>query len=426
MRFAALLCAALPLCGAGLRVGTFRADATPAMGEPLIWVAPVKQVLDPLWAKGVILDDGRTRYVLTTLDWCGIGGSTHRLFRTKIAKAAGTDVEHVVVQTLHQHTAPYIIGDAYEITDKLPAPPLRMSQAYLEKVTDAIAAAVKEAAGKLEPFDSVGTGTARVEQVASQRRIFLKGKLVSRVSTAGKDPAMAAAEEGFIDPDIRTVTLARGKTPLARLHFYATHPQTFCCDGRVTADFVGAAREAREAAGKVFELYFTGCAGNVTVGKYNDTSDGARAVLAKHLEAAMAASEDATRYAPAGKAVWRTAPLTLPKKTVLKPEGKTPDSIYRAATSRVFAERKEPVQTASLQIGGANLVFLPGEPMLEFQKYAQGLGRFVAVAGYGDISPEYICTDRAFEEGGYEPTAANGGPGSEKALKEAIRKLLGR
>jgi hypothetical protein len=162
------------------------------------------------------------------------------------------------------------------------------------------------------------------------------------------------------------------------------------------------------------------------VGKYNDQSEAARAALAKRLEAAMAAAEGATRYAAAGKPVWRSVPLTLPKKPAPKEDGRTPDMIYRAATSRVFQERKEPLQTASLAIGGTNLLFLPGEPMLEFQKYAQGLGRFVAVAGYGDINAEYICTDRAFEEGGYEPNSANGGPGEEKALKDAIRKLLGR
>jgi hypothetical protein len=66
--------------------------------------------------------------------------------------------------------------------------------------------------------------------------------------------------------------------------------------------------------------------------------------------------------------------------------------------------------------------------MLEFQSYAQRLRpeSFVAVAGYGDISPGYLCTDQAFAQGGYEPSASNAGPGTEALLKEAIRKLLGR
>jgi hypothetical protein len=66
--------------------------------------------------------------------------------------------------------------------------------------------------------------------------------------------------------------------------------------------------------------------------------------------------------------------------------------------------------------------------MLEFQRYAQEQGQddFVVLAGYGDMSPGYLCTDRAFVEGGYEPGASNAGPGTEVRVKEAIRKLLGR
>ena len=64
--------------------------------------------------------------------------------------------------------------------------------------------------------------------------------------------------------------------------------------------------------------------------------------------------------------------------------------------------------------------------MVEFQKYAQSLrpNGFVAVAGYGDISPGYLCTDRAMEEGGYEPGAANSGPGTEAAVKKVIQELF--
>jgi hypothetical protein len=50
---------------------------------------------------------------------------------------------------------------------------------------------------------------------------------------------------------------------------------------------------------------------------------------------------------------------------------------------------------------------------------------FVAVAGYGDRGPGYICRASAFGEGGYEPTSANVTPASETALKKAIAALLG-
>jgi hypothetical protein len=74
-----------------------------------------------------------------------------------------------------------------------------------------------------------------------------------------------------------------------------------------------------------------------------------------------------------------------------------------------------------------HIVHLPGEPMLEFQLYAQRQRpeAFIAVAGYGDGCTTYICTDQAFAEGAYEPRAAAVARGSEEILKTAIRQLLG-
>ena len=129
-------------------------------------------------------------------------------------------------------------------------------------------AAAQEAATRLEPFDRIGTGQAKVERVASTRRLRdEKGRPLTRYSSGAKNPKMAEAPEGHIDPWLKTITLARGDKPLVRLHYYATHPQTFCCDGRASADFVGMAREAVEREDKVFQIYFTGCAGDVTAGK---------------------------------------------------------------------------------------------------------------------------------------------------------------
>jgi len=50
--------------------------------------------------------------------------------------------------------------------------------------------------------------------------------------------------------------------------------------------------------------------------------------------------------------------------------------------------------------------------------------RFVAVAGYGEGGPGYICTDEAHAEGGYEPTQSMVAPPTESLLKSAIAELL--
>ena len=49
----------------------------------------------------------------------------------------------------------------------------------------------------------------------------------------------------------------------------------------------------------------------------------------------------------------------------------------------------------------------------------------VVVAGYGDDGPAYLCPEKAYVEGGYEPSASNVKPESEALLKKAIAALLG-
>lgn len=413
---------------AELRVAAFRADLTPRLGEPLIWVKPASEVMDPLWAKGVVLDDGRQRVVICAVDWCGIGGTIHDALRGRMADAARTHVSRVALQSVHQHTAPYADGSAYQVMRAEGNPPLLLSPEFLKDAGDRLAQAVTQAVTRLEPFDHVGTGKAEVERVASARRVLHDGRLLTRFSTGGKDPLMAQLPEGPVDREIRTIAFAKGEKPIARLHYYASHPQTFCCDGRVTADFVGAARERTEIREKVPQIYFTGCAGNVTVGKYNDGSVAAREGLAVRMQAGMEASCAATVYEPVRAFKWRTTALRLPAKPAPTGADPAPEARYRAALGVAFASSSRTIETSALEIGSAVILHLPGEPFLEYQQFAQSLGRgrFITVAGYGNITPGYLCTDAAYGEGGYEPSASYTGPGTEAAMKKAIRALLSR
>lgn len=426
--------------GPALRISTFRCDVTPPPGEPLIWATPLVEALDPLLAKGIVIDAGDSRYVLCAVDWCEICNGSDLAFRSAMALAAGTDAARVALHSVHQHAAPYADVEAHRLLDVAPEPPLRLSDIFLQDIAARLAAAVAESIARLEPFDQIGIGMAKVERVASTRRLPGEGgKIIVRYSGGAKDPKLAEAPEGDIDPFVRTITFARGGKPIARLHYYATHPQTFCCDGRASSDFVGLAREALEKKEGIFQVYFTGCAGDVTAGKYNDGTVEARSGLRERLLAGMEASIAATELSPAGSVEWRTVPVTFPLRSdkgytiedwrarLADPKAAIGARVYEAAIPIAFAARiRRPIEVSALRIGRARILQLPGEPMLTFQKYAQELAGdgFIAVAGYGDCGPGYICTDRAYDEGGYEPTASNVGKGSEAILKGAIRELL--
>lgn len=84
------------------------------------------------------------------------------------------------------------------------------------------------------------------------------------------------------------------------------------------------------------------------------------------------------------------------------------------------------LDVSSYRLGPATILHLPGEAFVEYQLYAQSLrpNDFVAVAAYGQLGTGYICTDKAFAEGGYEPTQSFVGPPTESLLKASIRQLL--
>ncbi|MCX8038095.1 MAG: hypothetical protein N3D11_13780 [Candidatus Sumerlaeia bacterium] len=420
----------------------FSFDATPPIGHPLCggWIKPLEVVDAPLMGKGIILSDGRTRYVLCALDWCELRTASYDLMRRKMAEAAAVPESQVALQTVHPHNAPMADLRAQELIERETSPPAHLDVTFMHAVAGRAAAAVRQAADRLEPFTHIGYGKAKVEKFASTRRIPQpNGKVLVRSSSA-KSATLHAAPEGRIDPWLRTVTFFNGSKPLVRLHYYASHPMSFYGDGRGSPDTPGWARAQLEAEEGIPHIYFTGCGGDVGAGKYNDGTPDARAALIERLVAGMKGAVAATTVTAATALVWKTAEVHFARRTepefsenhlrqVMADVQAPVARRLNAALALAFYERlaaRPTIEISCLKIGPVRVIHLPGEPFVEYQIYAQSLkpDDFVAVAGYGDCGMGYICTDRAFAEGGYEPTVSLVGPPSEERLKSAIAQLL--
>jgi hypothetical protein len=190
----------------------------------------------------------------------------------------------------------------------------------------------------------------------------------------------------------------------------------------------------------VAQIYFTGCGGDVTAGKYNDGSPAAKMAMSKQLYSGMIRAIAATRRVEVREFSWKSlevplAPRTEPefseealRKTMADPGGTAVKRLV-ASLRLAWMERlrsRSTIDLARLRIGPADIVHLPGEPFVEYQLHAQAArsDRFVAVAGYGEGGPGYICTDAALKEGGYEPSMSAVGPPTEARLKSAVEELL--
>ncbi|HEX4613096.1 MAG TPA: hypothetical protein VH092_33215 [Urbifossiella sp.] len=424
-----------------LHLATFRCDVTPPLGHPLCggWIEPVRGVDDPLQALGVVLLGGAKPVVFCVLDWVAVRNEAFRSWRRALAEAAHTTPEHVHIHAVHPHNAPFADNEAQRLIAVAKAPP-SLDLDFFNDCVKRSADALRTALPRARRFTHVGTGSTRVNEVASSRRIVIDGVARFSRTSATKSREVRDHPEGLIDPVLRTLSFWDGDRPLAALHYYACHPMSYYGDGRVSADFCGLARQKRQDEDEaVFQVYFNGCAGNVTAGKYNDGARENRAVLRDRMHAAMTAAWRGTTRTAVDGFEWRFEPVRLPprreaafgeeaSRAALNDEKATAARRNNAAFQLAWLKRTEtPIEVGCLDFGGRVLsLHLPGEAFVEYQLAAQRMrpDASVFVAAYGDDGPGYIPTARAYIEGGYEPTVALSGPDSEEILLRAARKLF--
>jgi hypothetical protein len=381
--------------------------------------------------------------VLATLDCVGAYGSGHDLFRAALAEAASTTPQRVMLTSVHQHDSCAMTLDIQDVLDEYGLDLQVTDRAYCQDVRRRAAAAVKQSMAMRRDVTHIGTGQARVDRVASNRRVLGDDGKVAMVRwSACRDEAGRNAPEGLIDPYLKAVTLFDGDKAIVTISHYATHPMSHYGQGAVSADFCGLARARRQQDNPdCFQIYTTGCAGNVTAGKYNDGSPQARIDLTNRMVAAMRAASDAVERQPLGDVTMRNVELMLPVRetdgfdqatcqAVLRDEVDDPfNKAQRPAFALAWRKRAgQPIDLPVLELGPATLLLLPAESFIEFQIAAQQMrpDGFVMTMAYGNGAPGYICTDIAYEQGGYESgRPAYTGVGAEAVMMNGLRAALG-
>lgn len=429
---------------AGFRLAIFSADVTVPPGHPLMagGIKPAEKIADPLFARGWVLLGAEKPLVLVAVDWCEIRNAAYDRWRRALAEAAGTDPARVLLTSVHVHDAPVADLDAETVLRARGAAGSVCDREFHETAVRRVAAALKDSLKSPRGVTHLGLGQAKVEQVASNRRYVLPDSAVRFDRTSRtKNPEARSAAEGTIDPWLKTLSFWDGPEPLAAVHAYAVHPMSYYGNGEVSADFVGLARSWMQTnLPGVFQIYVSGCSGNVTAGKYNDGSPENRPVLARRVYRAMQASWADTKRHPLERALFRAVPLRLeprdsPGFTVAELEkrlAEDPRPFGQCLAALGLSWRKrcaagQPIDVPMVDFGPAQLLLLPAESYVEFQLFAQESrrGAFVMVMGYGECAPGYIPIERAWEEN--DANLADWcwvAPGAEARLKRAIEAVF--
>jgi len=428
-----------------LQIAAFAADVTPPRGHPLLagLIASAKEIADPLHARGFVLRGVGKPIVFVAIDWCEIRNDAHARWRDVLAKAADTEPARVLVHSVHQHDAPLADVLAQQLLRKFKVEGgAILDLTFHERCVEKTAQALRDALTMPQTVTHLGLGVAQVEKLASNRRVDNPDGTFHFSRTSASAKQYGTAPEGLIDPVLRTLSFWDGDKPLLALHAYAVHPMSWYGQGVVSWDFPGRARERRQGDQPgVFQIYASGCSGNVTAGKYNDGARENRPILADRLYQAMKRAWQETKRHPLEGVRFSSTPLRL--------EPRAEPAFQVAALQGVLADPKRPFREKSLaalglswrlradagatldvpalDFGPAQLLLLPAEAYVEFQLHAQKQrpGGWVMALGYGECAPGYIPTDKHFEwKDGNLRDWCWVAPGSEPRLNKAIEAAL--
>lgn len=222
-----------------LRAGVSRVDITPPTGVEL-WgyfdrSGPANGKLDPLFARVLVLDDGRQSVAVITLDLGRSFGPPQIAWLRDKARRQHAVAEVMLIAS-HTHSGP-VIDDSYD--NGVP----EWEQQSLEKIADSIG----EAVSKLKPA-RIGVGLGQTFIGHNRRVIQSDGsvKMLWRNSTGQQ----TGQNSGTLDPTVGVIRVddAQGN-PMAILVNYACHPVIFGPDNlRYSADYPGAMARLVEAS----------------------------------------------------------------------------------------------------------------------------------------------------------------------------------
>jgi hypothetical protein len=422
----------------------FEIDATIPIGHRCMGVLPQKSIsiADNLELHGFVLLGSDLPIVVVAIDWCEIRNASFDQWRERLANAAGTVPQRVLLSALHQHDTPVIDAGAQDLLDSVGLMGELFDREFHEEVLVRAEQALRLAIEEASPVTHVGYAETAVREVASNRRVVDEAGRVSfaRGSSSGRDAFFRETGAGLIDPMMRTISFWDGDQCIVEYHAYATHPMSYYGRGEVTSDFVGLARKQLSRLDRsIHPIYASGCSGDVTAGKYNDGTPKAREDLTQKIYDAMLANRAGVHKKVCSSWGFQSVALELEytreaslqhdvmegelREGSLPTEKRILAAMGMASWDRAVV-RKQPIDMPCVDFGIAKLVLFPGETFVGYQHLAQSMGRVPVIpVGYGESWTGYVPTDAAFGDGFHESWLWVA-PGAQSRIEGALRTLL--
>lgn len=232
-----------------LRVGFGRTDITPKLGTQLVGYGdndrPAEEILDPLHATAMVLEQGSVKAAVINLDWCFVCEVITDRIRAEVNARTGIPPMHVAVSTTHTHSAP--CTRTIKTFGRGDSDPWE----YVDAVLPLIACAVEQANAALTEAE---VGLATTESLTGVNR---RG-----VDEQGRTGFMSSPHDPF-DPTM-TVVHFRDKegADVGIVVHYGAHNTAMGNTRQVTRDWCGVMKDRVESQWKAPVLYLNGSEGD--------------------------------------------------------------------------------------------------------------------------------------------------------------------
>ncbi len=230
------------IAGAGVAAGTTTGSLRAGVAKSNITTDAKGVVInDSLYAKALVLDDGKTQVAIIAMDTTAIGGRgiTQRILddvgddfmpnlRSRIQKELKIPARNVLVNASHTHPPGRLLCDDAE---------------QIDRTVDAVSRAMQNMTAV-----TVGTGSGYEDRITMNRTLRLKNGKCWTIRHSGPcPPDEEVADVGPIDPEIGILRIDRmDGQPLAVVYNFACHPLFGDARGRITANFPGVASKVIE------------------------------------------------------------------------------------------------------------------------------------------------------------------------------------
>lgn len=438
-----------------LKAGVARVNITPPLGFPQAGFAARKEVsqgiLDDLFAKALVLDDGKIKIAILTCDLLGLDKDVVAEIRALIQKKTDINRSNVMIACSHTHSGPAVKDPGY-LEEKLIA---GIIPAWFEVLPHTIAGAVQMAAEALVKA-RVGTGEGHSDIGVNRRLKTEEGITIGPNS------------QGTVDPTVGVLRVDREDgSPLAVLVNYACHAVTLGPENLLfSADYPGYMMSVLEKVwdGKTLVMFANGTAGNINPrirGDYAATKRiggmlagevlkvvetirtnpdvelrGLRKSIYLPLKKFPSLNEAKAQLEEKKQSLDRVGKDETLRQDMSGLLGEVVQAKYRVRVIEELQrlESREDLQAGrlateiqALRINDSALVALPGEVFVEIGLAIKRRSPFkrTFVIGYAnDIHPSYIPTTESYKEGGYEPRWAKVDRGADKVIEDEAVSLL--